>query len=60
MCLENSLITNNILKEAESGGDSSWRGANSLSGIENGVRLLTVVLKARDGPGLSEEELVSS
>ena len=54
MCLEDSLITNIILKEAESGGGRSWRGANSLSGTDNGVRLSTVVLKAREGPGLSE------
>lgn len=54
MCLENSLITNNILKGTDSGGDRSWRGANALSGIESGLRLLMVVLKARDGPGLSE------
>lgn len=55
MCLENPLITNNIFKERVSGRDRSWRGANSLS-------TLTVVLKARDGPGLSGREhlLVSS
>lgn len=57
MCLENSLITNNILKEADSGGDRSWQGADSLSRTENGVRFLMVVLTARARPGLSEEEL---
>lgn len=34
VCFENSLITNNILKETGSDGDRSWLPADALSSSE--------------------------
>lgn len=55
-CLENSLITNTILKETDSDRERSWQEAHPLSCPEHGASLQMVVLKARGWLGLQSEQ----